>query len=74
MVAFVLFTFFILVISDTRVRKDEDDICSGFAHFWDDGLDGFDGVIDLDLAFEVGLVPAEDLWRDDPCYPNINID
>ena len=74
MVTFVFFAFFVLVVSDTRVRKNEDDVRSSFAHFWDDGLDGFDRVIDLDLAFEVGLVPAEDLWRDDACYPDIDID
>ena len=74
MVAFVFFAFFILVISDTRVRKDEDDICSGFAHFWDDSLDGFDGVVNLDLAFKVGLIPVKNLRRDDPCYPDIDID
>ena len=74
MVAFIFFTFFVLVISDTRVRKNEDDVSSSFAHFWNDSLDGFNGVIDFDLAFEVGLVPAEDLWRNDACHPDIDID
>ena len=56
------------------MREDKDDVSSGFAHLWNDSLDGFDGVVNLDLAFKVGLIPVKNLRRDDPCYPDIDID
>ncbi|CRH85958.1 Uncharacterised protein [Chlamydia trachomatis] len=74
LVADIFFADFIDIVTDTGVRKDENDISASFLHRRNNRFYSFNRVFDRDFAFKKSLVPVEDLRWNNSGNSDVEVD